>query len=77
MRYPADYDTGSGNAEAIALTAMQGTAHMHSPVIERWVTETVGSTETILEAVLTTFRAVSGRYLPYQRFVIDIPGALP
>jgi hypothetical protein len=28
-KYPADYASGSGNVEAIALTAMKGSAHIH------------------------------------------------
>ena len=74
MRYPADYATGSGNAEATALTAMQGTAHIHSPVIERWVTKRTGGVDSVVQAELTTFRQNwAGQYLPYQRFMLNSP----
>ncbi len=70
MKYPADYATGSGNAEAIALTAMQGDAHIHSPVIERWVISRAGGTDSVVQAELTSFKTyATGQYLPYQRFV--------
>jgi RHS repeat-associated protein len=72
MRYPADYAPGSENAEAIALTAMQGAAHMHGPVIERWVTQKVGATETMVQAQVTSFRLdTAAHYLPYQTFVFN------
>lgn len=70
MRYPADFAAGSGNAEAVALTAMQGSAHIHSPAIERWVTQRVSGTDSVLQAEVTAFKTyAAGQYLPYQRFV--------
>jgi len=72
MKYPADYASGGGNVEATAITAMKGTANQHSAVIERWVSEKVGSTEKVVSAELTAFRQyASGQYMPYQRFVLD------
>ncbi|MGH7334188.1 MAG: RHS repeat domain-containing protein [Candidatus Rokuibacteriota bacterium] len=77
MKYPADFAPGSGNAEAIALTAMQGTSYMHSPVIERWVVEKVGATETVVQAEVTSFKMyLTGQYLPYQRFVFNSPSGV-
>ena len=72
MSYPADYATGSGNVEAAALTQMQGAAHMHSPVIERWIVQRTGSTDSVVQASLASFREyASGQYLPYQRLVLN------
>lgn len=73
MRYPADYDAESGtpDAETAALAAMQGEAHIHSAIIERWVSEVSGTIEQVVEGELTTFRLFSGRPLPYRRFVLD------
>ena len=72
MKYPADYATGTGNPEAAALTAMQGAAHQHSPLIERSVVKRVGTTETVEEAALTSFKEyAAGQYLPYQRFALN------
>ncbi|MDQ3516879.1 MAG: DUF6443 domain-containing protein [Gemmatimonadota bacterium] len=77
MKYPADYSTGSGNAEAAALTAMQGSAHRHSPVIERWVAEKVGSTETVVQADLTSFKEfATGQFLPFQQLAFNNPGGV-
>ncbi len=77
MKYPADYATGSGNVEAIALSAMQDTANMHSPVTERWVSQKVGATETVLQATLTSFKTyAAGQYLPYQTFVFNNPSGV-
>ena len=74
MKYPADFAAGSGNAEAIALTAMQGAAHMHSPVIERWVTQRAGATDSVVQAEMTSFKTFgAGQYPPYQRFVFNSP----
>jgi hypothetical protein len=76
MTYPGDYAPGSGNPEAAALTAMQGAAHMHSEVIERWVTERTGGTEKVVQGELTTFKQYpSGHYRPFQRFVFNAPVA--
>jgi hypothetical protein len=78
MKYPADYANTGTDAVGAALAAMQGSAHMHSPVIERVVIEKVGSTEKIVQAELTTFKQyLTGQYLPYQRFVLNAPGAIP
>jgi RHS repeat-associated protein len=88
MRYPADYadgvltsdpeGLGDGQAEAHALTMMKGTAHVHSPVVERWVSEVSGGTERVLQSELTTYLSwptVAGRsYLPAMRFVLNAPG---
>jgi RHS repeat-associated protein len=72
MKYPADFASGSGNAEAVALSAMQGSAHIHSPVIERWVTQRVGATDSVVQAEVTSFKTfAAGQYLPYQRFVLN------
>jgi RHS repeat-associated protein len=77
MKHPADYATGSGNAEAVALTAMQGTANMHSAVIERWVIKRVGAADSVVQAQLTSFKQYApGRYLPYQLFALNNPTAL-
>lgn len=74
MKYPADYANNGTDAVGAALAAMQGSAHMHSPVIERWVTEKVGGIEKLAEAELTTFKEfLAGQFLPYQRFVLNIP----
>jgi hypothetical protein len=78
LKYPSDYATGSGNPEAAALAAMQGSAHLHSVVIERTVSEKVGTTEKVVQAVLTTFRQfLAGQFLPYQRFVLNSPSPIP
>jgi hypothetical protein len=78
MKYPADYAAGSSNPEAAALTAMQGAAHIHNAIIERWVIDKTGGVERVVRAELTTFReAPTGRYLPYQRFLLNSPGPLP
>jgi RHS repeat-associated protein len=88
MRYPADYADGiltsdpeglsDGQAEAHALTMMKGTAHVHSPVIERWVSEVSGGTERVLQSELTTYLSwptVAGRsYLPGGRLIFNAPG---
>jgi RHS repeat-associated protein len=76
-KYPADFATGSGNDEAIALTAMQGVAHIHSPVIERWVTQRVDGTDSVVQAEAMTFKTFApGQYLPYQRFVLSSAAAV-
>lgn len=77
LRYPGDFATGSGNAEAVALSAMQGAAHIHSPVIERWITQRTGATDSVVQAEVTSFKTFgTGQYLPYQRFVLNSPTAL-
>lgn len=77
MKYPADYPLGSGDLEASALSAMQGTAHIHNAVIERWVLEKTGGVERIVRGELTTFRQVpTGAYVPYQRYVLSSPTPL-
>ena len=74
MKYPADYGSGSGDGMAQALTAMKGSAHMHSPVIERWVVERRGTSEAVVEAELQTYRKYTdGRILPHQRFILSSP----
>jgi RHS repeat-associated protein len=41
-------------------------------VIERWVSEKTGSTEKVVSADLTTYKAyATGQYLPYQRFSLN------
>lgn len=78
MKYPADYPTGTGNPEAAALTSMQGSAHIHSPIIERWVIKRVGTTNSVVQGEITTFREFGlGQYLPYQHFVLNNPTPLP
>jgi YD repeat-containing protein len=88
MRYPADYADGiltddpdgldDGEGEAHALTMMKGSAHIHSPVVERWVSEVAGGTERVLQAELTTYLSwpVGGTraYLPAIRRVFNAPG---
>ena len=78
MRYPADYSTGAGNAEAVALSAMQGTAHKHSPVIERWVIKRAAGIDSVVQAELKTFKAFGAapQYLPYQRFALNSSSAV-
>lgn len=77
LKYPADYASGSGNAEAAALTAMKGSAHMHSQVIERWIAEKKkDSGEKIVQAELTTFKEFApGKILPFQRYILNRPVA--
>ncbi len=70
MQYPADYGNGTG-AEADALEEMRGAAHMHSPVIERWVADS-SATVAVYEATLTTFKEYgTDQFLPYQRFALE------
>ena len=77
MKYPADFTTGSGNAEAIALSAMMDAAHIHSAVIERWVTQRIGATDSVVQAEVTSLKTFgTGQYLPYQRFVLNSPTPL-
>jgi hypothetical protein len=73
MRYPADYQIpgGSLDQETEALAEMKEDAHIHSAVIERWVSEVSGSIERVIEGELTTFRLFGERVLPYRRFVLD------
>ncbi len=78
LKYPADYANTGTDPESAALAAMQGSAHMHSPVIERLVIEKVGTSERIVQAELTTFKQYfTGQYLPYQRFILNAPGVIP
>jgi hypothetical protein len=78
MTYPADYATGTGNPEAAAITAMQGSAHIHNAVIERWLIERNGGTQRVVQGGLTTWREFApGQFLPYQRFVLNSPSSLP
>ncbi|MDR0786434.1 MAG: hypothetical protein LBG44_00970, partial [Gemmatimonadota bacterium] len=67
LRYPNDYATGSGNAEAVAITAMAGPAHMPGVVIERWVREYTSGSGRVLSGELTTYRQFGFKYLPWQR----------
>jgi RHS repeat-associated protein len=77
MKYPADFAVGSGNAEATALAAMQDTAHIHSPVIERWTIRRAGGTDSVVQASLSTFKGyASAQYLPYQQFILNSPSGL-
>ena len=79
-KYPADYAAGSNNLEAVALTAMQGSSHQHSQVIERWTVEKVGAAEKVVKAEITTFKAFGASpiwYLPFQRFVLSSPTSIP
>jgi hypothetical protein len=78
FKYPGDYATGSGNPEAVALTKMQGPAHMPGAVIERSVSEKTGTTEKVVEAEVTTFREfLANQLLPFQRFILNSPGPIP
>jgi RHS repeat-associated protein len=89
MRYPADYADGmltndpggiEGGPEgwAHALTMMKDSVHVHSPVVERWVSEVVGGSERVLEAELTLYNSwvtAAGRsYLPMMRWALHMPG---
>jgi RHS repeat-associated protein len=88
MRYPADYAADvltddpdamtEGEAYAHALTMMKGPAHIHSPVVERWVSEVAGGTERVLQAELTGFQAWLATdgwtYLPAMRYALAAPG---
>jgi hypothetical protein len=77
MKYPADYPAVSGTPEVNALTAMQGSAHIHNAVIERWVLEKTGGVERVVQGELTTFREFGPlQYRPYQRFVLSSPSPL-
>jgi len=74
MKYPADYAIGYGNPEAQALSEMQGSAHMHSQVIERLISERQEASEAIVQGEITTFKLFDlGRILPYQRFILASP----
>jgi RHS repeat-associated protein len=74
MRYAADYATGEGNAEASALTQMQGALNMHAQPIERWVIKRAGGVDSVVSAELTSFkRFPTGQVLPFQRFVLSNP----
>jgi hypothetical protein len=80
MTYPLDYTpcTGTCDAVATALTAMQGTAHIQNAVIERWILKRVGNMDSLMTAQVTTYKQYpSGQFLPYQRFVLNNPGPLP
>jgi len=78
MKYPADYATGAGSVEAAAITAMQGAAHIHNAMIERWVVDRTGGVERVVQGELTTFKEYApGQFLPYQRFVLNSPSTLP
>jgi hypothetical protein len=79
MRYPADYGTGTGNAEAAALTAMQGDpVNIQNALIERWVIKRVGSVDSTVNAELTTWKQYApGQYRPSQRFVLNSASPLP
>src|SRR6266567_916413 len=80
MKYPLDYApaTGTPSPEAAAITAMQSTAHIQNAVIERWVIKRGGGVDSVMTAELNTFKQYgSGQYLPYQRFVLNSPSALP
>ena len=88
MRYPADYPSvpipsdpdglSDGEAYAYALTIMKDSAHIHSPVIERWTSEVVGGTERVLQAELTTYipypTAAYRTMLPLFRLAFSAPG---
>ncbi len=83
MKYALDYPSGSGNTEASTIQAMKGSAHMHSPVIERWVSEKpVGGSESVVSALLTVFYTYNfwdgsawvGHYLPRYRYVLASDG---
>lgn len=78
-RYPADYAiTSVSDSETAALQAMQGSAYMHSVVVERLVSEKVGSTESLVQGELTTFRQfLANQYLPYQHFILNSPAPIP
>jgi RHS repeat-associated protein len=88
MRYPSDYASvplssdpdglSDGEAYAYALTRMKDSLHIHSPVIEKWISEVVGGTERVLQAEFApwqTYLTVEGRSaLPAGRMVLAAPG---
>jgi RHS repeat-associated protein len=91
MRYASDYPAVAlssdpdgltdGEAYAYALTMMKDSLHMHSQVIERWVSEVVGGTERVLQAELTPYQlyptgtgGTARSILPAGRFGLDAPG---
>ena len=88
MRYPGDYPSvpissdpdglADGEAYAYALTIMKDSAHIHSPVIERWTSEVVGGTERVLQAELNTYipfpTAAYRTMLPLWRLAFAAPG---
>ena len=79
LKYPADYATGAGNAEAVALTAMQDTTHIHSAVVERWVLKRVAGVDSVVQGDLTSYKlfgAGTSQYLPSQRFAFTNPAPL-
>jgi hypothetical protein len=76
MKYPADYPSMPTSTDPFTkvLSAMQGSAHMHGAVIERWVVEKAGTTQRVMQGELTTFKEyLLGQYLPHQRFVFNAP----
>jgi RHS repeat-associated protein len=78
-RYPADYATGAGNPEAVALTAMQDTANMHAALVERWVLKRVSGVDSVVKGDLTSYKLFGAgtlQYLPSQRFSFNNPGPL-
>ncbi len=78
-RYPADYATGAGNPEAVALTAMQDTVNMHAALIERWVLTRVSGVDSVVQGDLTSYKRFGAgtlQYLPSQRFSFNNPGPL-
>ncbi len=79
VRYPADYLTGVGNPEAVALSAMQDTINMHAALVERWVLKRVSGVDSVLQADLTSYKlftAGTAQYLPFQRFTFTNPAPL-
>lgn len=80
MKYPADYAPGSppAGSEADAIRLMQTTAHIHSPVVERWVIQLNGSSAKVVQAEVTTFKEFTpGKVLPHQHFTLNAPSPLP
>ncbi len=70
--YAADYPPGSGSPEADALREMAVSAHMLSQVIEKVILARVQTTETVVRAELTTYKAYQpGQYLPFKRYLFD------
>lgn len=70
--YSADYSPGSGSPEADALREMASSAHMLSQVVEKVILARVQSTETVVRAELTTYKAYQpGQYLPFKRYLLD------
>jgi hypothetical protein len=80
MKYPADYAPAPGTSDpmAAALTAMQGSAHIHNAVIERSVSVKTGASDRVVQAEITTFKEfATGQFLPFKHYVFNSPSPVP